>query len=383
MKRLLVLVVALAALGLLLAGCGGEEKKAEQVLKIGTMSPLTGPYAADGNDIRQGTEIAVEVIKGEGGIPGYSDILVFPQDTACDPKQAVAAANKLINEEVTAVVGAYCSSSTIPSSDTLSEENIVMLTPASTNPKVTERGLPYMFRTCGRDDHQAPAAVKFMKEVENVKSVFIVDDKTTYSQGLAEGVAVAAKAAGIAVLEHDHVNQGDKDFSAVLTKVKAANPDLFYISLQNSATGALMVIQAKRMGIDAILMGQDAVYHPKLVEIAKGASDGMYCTFGAIDKDAPKYKEFQTKYKAKTGNEPGAYSAYSFDSAMAYLMAVKAAGTTDPAKVREELLKLDFTGASKQLKYVENGDSGSNYTVYRVSDGKFTPYWNSLTGEKY
>ena len=382
MKRLLVLVVALAALGLFLAGCG-EEKKAEQVLKIGTMSPLTGPYAADGNDIRQGAEIAAEVFMEAGGIPGYAKIEVIPQDTACDPKQAVAAANKLINEKVTAVVGAYCSSSTIPSSETLAEENIIMLTPASTNPNVTERGLPYMFRTCGRDDHQAPAAVKFMKEEEGVKTIFIVDDKTTYSQGLAEGVAAAAKEVGIEVLEHDHVNQGDKDYSAVLTKIKSANPDLLYISLQNSATGALMVIQAKRLGIDAILMGQDAVYHPKLIEIAKGDSEGMYCTFGAIDKDAPKYKEFLTKYKAISGNEPGAYSAYSFDSATAYLMAVKAAGTTDPAKVRAELLKLDFTGASKHIKYEENGDSGSNYTVYRVTNGEFKPYWNSLTGEKY
>jgi branched-chain amino acid transport system substrate-binding protein len=382
MKRLLVLAVALLALGLLLAGCGGEEKKAEQVLKIGTMSPLTGPYAADGNDIRQGAEIAVEVFNEAGGIPGFSKIEIISEDTACDPKQAVAAANKLINEKVTAVVGAYCSSSTIPASETLAEENIFMLTPASTSPKVTERGLKYMFRTCGRDDHQAPAAVKFMKDVEGVKTIFIVDDKTTYSQGLAEGVAAAAEAAGIKVLEHDHVNQGDKDYSAVLTKVKGANPDLFYISLQNSATGALMVIQAKRMGIDAILMGQDAVYHPKLMEIAKGDAEGMFCTFGDIDKNAPKFKEFQSKYKALTGNEPGAYSAYAFDSATAYLMAVKAAGTTDPVKVRDALLKLDFTGASKQVHYQENGDSGSNYTVYEIKDGQFVPYWNSMTGEK-
>ena len=144
-----------------------------------------------------------------------------------------------------------------------------------------------------------------------------------------------------------------------------------------------MVIQAKRLGVDAILMGQDAVYHPKLIEIAKGDSEGMFCTFGAIDKDAPKYKEFLSKYKAISGNEPGAYSAYSFDSATAYLMAVKAAGTTDPAKVREELMKLDFTGASKRIKYEANGDSGSNYTVYRVTNGEFKPYWNSLTGERY
>jgi len=382
MKRLLALIAALAVMTLVLTGCG-EDKSAGNVLKMGTMSPLTGPYAADGNDIRQGAEIAIEVIKEQGGIDGFTDIQLFPQDTACDPKQAVAAANKLINEKATGVVGAYCSSSTIPSSETLAEENIMMLTPASTNPKVTERGLTNMYRTCGRDDHQAPAAVKFMKDVEGVKSIFIVDDKTTYSQGLAEGVAAAAKAAGIEVKEHDHVNQGDKDYSAVLTKVKAANPDLFYISLQNSATGALMVIQAKRMGIKAILMGQDAVYHPKLVEIAKKDAEGMFCTFGAIDKDAPAYKDFVSKYKAKSGNEPGAYSAYAFDSAMAYLKAVKAAGTTDAAKVREALLKLEFVGASKTVSYNEKGDSGSNYTVYQVKDGQFVPYWNSLSGEKY
>ena len=348
MKRLLALIAALAVMALVLTGCG-EGEKAENVLKMGTMSPLTGPYAADGNDIRQGTEIAIEVIREQGGIEGFDDIELFPQDTACDPKQAVAAANKLINEKVTGVVGAYCSSSTIPASETLAEENIIMLTPASTSPKVTERGLTNIFRTCGRDDHQAPAAVKFMKDVAGVKSIFIVDDKTTYSQGLAEGVAAAAKAAGIEVLDHDHVNQGDKDYSAVLTKVKAANPDLFYISLQNSATGALMVIQAKRMGVDAVLMGQDAVYHPKIVEIAKASAEGLFCTFGAIDKDADAYKTFFTKYKAKTGNEPGAYSAYAFDSAMAYLKAVQAAGSADPVKVRAELLKLEFVGDRKSV----------------------------------
>jgi len=353
------------------------------VLKLGSMGPLTGPYAADGNDIANGVRVAIEVMKAQGGVPGFDDITLTPGDSVCDPRQAVAAANKLINEEVKAVIGAYCSSSTIPASETLAEENIFMLTPASTHPDVTSRGLANMFRTCGRDDHQAPAAVKFMSDVMGYKSVYIVDDKTTYSQGIADGVNAAAKASGMNVLGHDHINQGDKDFSAVLTKVKAANPDVFYISLQNSSTGALMVIQAKRMGIKAALMGQDAVYHPQLIEIAKGDVDGMFCTFGAIDKQAPAYVDFMSKYKEMFGNEPGAYSAYAFDSAMAYMKAVKAAGTTDFDKVRAALLKTDFVGASKVLKYEENGDSGSNYTVYIVKDGQFLPYWNSLTNKKF
>jgi len=353
------------------------------VLKLGSMGPLTGPYAADGNDIANGVRVAIEVMKAEGGVPGFDDITLTPGDTACDPRQAVASANKLINDEIVAVIGAYCSSSTIPASDTLSEEDIMMLTPASTHPDVTSRGLENMFRTCGRDDHQAPAAVKFMSDVQGYKSVFIVDDKTTYSQGIADGVNAAAKASGMNVLGHDHVNQGDKDFSAILTKVKAANPDVFYVSLQNSSTGALMIIQARRMGIKAAIMGQDAVYHPQLIEIAKGDADGIFCTFGDIDKQAPAFVSFMSKYKEMFNASPGAYSAYAFDSAMAYMKAVKAAGTTDFQKVRAALMKTDFVGASKKMSYEANGDSGSNYTVFQVKDGKFAPYWNSLSNKKF
>ncbi|QGY39886.1 ABC transporter substrate-binding protein [Pseudodesulfovibrio cashew] len=355
---------------------------AGETLKMGSMSPLTGPYAADGNDIANGARTAIEVIKADGGIPGFDDITLSAQDTACDPRQAVAAANKLINEEVTGVVGAYCSSATLPASETLDEEDIVMLTPASTNEKVTERGLKNIFRTCGRDDDQSKAAIRFMTDYLKAKSIYLVDDKTAYSQGLADNVEKGSPAAGIKVLGHDHVNQGDKDFSAVLTKVKAANPDVFYVSLQNSATGALLIIQAKRMGIDAVYLAQDAVYHPQLIEIAKKDANGMYLTFGYVDTDAPSYQKFIKAYEPKYG-KPGAYSAYAYDSAMAYLLAVKKAGSTDLAKVREALLSMEFDGASKKFKYMENGDSGSNYIIRQIKDGEYINFWNAQTGEKY
>ena len=180
-------------------------------LKLGSQSPLTGQYAADGNDIANGARTAVEVVKAEGGIKGFDDIILSPQDDACDPRQAVAAANKLVNEKVSAVVGSYCSSSTIPASEVLDEAKILMITPASTNEKVTERGFKYMYRTCGRDDDQSKAAVAFMKDFLKAKNVYVVDDKTSYSQGLADNVEAGATAAGIKVLGHEHVNQGDKD----------------------------------------------------------------------------------------------------------------------------------------------------------------------------
>ena len=370
--------ILLATLALCLAVVTSSQAK---TLNIGSMSPLTGSYAADGNDIANGTRAAIAAIEKEGGIPGYDKIELFAEDDACDPRQAVAAANKLVNEKVVGVIGAYCSSATIPASETLDEAKIPMLTPASTSEKVTERGLPYMFRVCGRDDDQSVAALKFIKDVLGAKTIFIVDDKTTYSQGLADNVEKLAKKDGIKVIEHDHVNQGDKDFSAVLTKIKEAGPDVLYMSLQNSASGALMLIQAKRAGVTAAIIGQDAVYHPQLMEIAKDAAEGMYLTFGYIDDTTPAYKKFQAAYE-KFG-KPGAYSAYAYDSAYALLSAIKAAKSTDPAKIKAELLKMNMDGASKKIKFAKNGESGSNYIIRVVKDGKFANYWDPQTGKKF
>ncbi|MFC1836629.1 branched-chain amino acid ABC transporter substrate-binding protein, partial [Thermodesulfobacteriota bacterium] len=348
----------------------------------GSMSPLTGPYAADGNDIANGVKAAVAVVEAEGGIPGFDKIKVYPQDTACDPRQAVAAANKLINIGVVGVIGAYCSSSTIPASQALSEEDIPVITPASTNEKVTDRGLPYVFRMCGRDDDQSKIATKFMKHYLNAKSCYIVDDKTTYSQGLAENVAKQCKELGIKVLSHDHVNQGDKDFSAVLTKIKAANPDVLYMSLQNSATGSLMAIQAKRFGLKCTVLSQDAVYHPQFIKIAKDAAEGAYLTFGYIDKSTPSYKKYIGKYKEMFG-KPGAYSGYAYDAAYVLLTAIKKAKSTDPSKIKAEMMKMDLDCATKRIKFMKNGDSGSNYVIWTVKDGKFKTYWNPETGKLY
>jgi branched-chain amino acid transport system substrate-binding protein len=371
-KRVILTLVAIC----LMAGTATAA-----TLKIGSLSPLTGSYAADGNDIANGTRAAIAAIEKEGGIPGFDKIELFAEDSACDPRQAVAAANKLVNEKVVGVVGAYCSSATIPASEALAEADIPMLTPASTSEKVTERGLPYMFRVCGRDDDQSIAAMKFIKDVLGAKTIFIVDDKTTYSQGLADNVEKLANKEGLKVIAHDHVNQGDKDFSAVLTKIKDAKPDVLYMSLQNSASGALMLIQAKRAGVTAAIIGQDAVYHPQLMEIAKDAAEGMYLTFGYIDEETPSYKKFLAAYE-KFG-KPGAYSAYAYDAAYSLLSAIKAAKSTDPAKIKAELIKGEMQGASKKIKFQANGESGSNYIIRVVKDGKFANFWDPQTGKKY
>jgi branched-chain amino acid transport system substrate-binding protein len=350
-----------------------------KTLKIGSMGPLTGPYAADGNDIKNGVLCAIDVINDQGGISGYDKIELFPQDTACDPKQAVASANKLINLEVVGVIGAYCSSSTIPASETLAEEDIIMITPASTHQDVTDRGLPYMFRMCGRDDDQAPAAVKFIKEALGAKTIFIVDDKTTYSQGLADGVEKASKEMGLEIAGRDHVNQGDKDFSAVLTMAKSKNADVFYMSLQNHASGSLMAIQAKRLGLKSTIVTEDAVFHPNFIKVAKAAAEGVFLTYGYTDKSTDAYKAYEKRFTANYG-EIGAYGTYAYDAAIVLLTAIKNAGTTDPAKVKAEIMKMDFQGASKHVKFKPNGDSGSSYVAFKVTNGEYQLYWTPEEG---
>ncbi|MEW5774992.1 MAG: branched-chain amino acid ABC transporter substrate-binding protein [Thermodesulfobacteriota bacterium] len=377
MKRIITKALVLSALCVLLVSGTAVAK----TLKIGTLSPITGPYAADGNDIMNGAVIAAEVFQKKGLLKGFDKIEVVSEDSACDPRQAVAAANKLLSQGVAFVDGAYCSGATIPASEVLNEGPIPMITPASTNPNVTLRGLKYMWRMCGIDAHQSKAGVDFMAKVLKAKTVFILDDKTTYSQHLAEYVAEAAKAAGIQVLAHDHVNEGDMDYSAVLTKIKAANPDVFYMSLQNSAAGIPFIKQLRQAGVKAQILSQDAVYHPQFIEKAQDAAQGVYFTFGFIDDTTEMYKDFLKAYTDKVGGKPGGYAFYSFDATWTMLTAISKAGSTDPEKIRAEMMKMDMAGVTKRIKFDANGDSGSNYIIQVVKGDKFVNYYDPSTGK--
>jgi branched-chain amino acid transport system substrate-binding protein len=369
-----------AALVVVLVAVGGVA--AAKTLKIGSMSPLTGPYAADGNDIRQGVETAIAEWEAKGGVLGFDKIEYLPQDSACDGKQAVSAANKLVNLGVAGVVGAYCSSATIPASQVLNEAKVVMITPASTNEKVTERGFKYMFRACGRDDDQAKVVVRFLTEELKVKKVALVDDKTTYTQGLAENIKKFGQGK-LDVVAHEHVNQGDKDFSGVLTKIKSKNPDVLYMSLYNPE-GNLMAIQAKRLGLKAALMSEDAVYHPNYLKVAKEAGEGTYFTFGQPpDQGIPEVGKFLSAYTAKYG-QPGSYSAYAYDAANILLGAIAKAGANNPDKLADAIRATRMQGASKFIEFNEKGDSGSTYKVLVVKNVlQFVPYWDPDTGDKY
>ena len=378
MKKFARVLLTLVCVLLFAAAAGAE------TIKLGFNIPMTGDIPKVGEMAKYSAEMLKEQINAAGGLEvgGKKYTLEFVYvDNETKPESAVNAALKLIEgEKVLAMVGPMGSGRAIPAGEVANNQKTVMVAPWSTNPKTT-LDRPYVFRACFLDDFQGPVAAKFATEQLKAKTVYIVDDKTTYSQGLADNVEKMAADGGLKVLGHEHVNQGDKDYSAILTKVKAAKPDVFYVSLQNSASAAPMLIQVARMGIKTKILAQDAVYHPQLMELAKKDAEGVFLTFGYTDKETPAYKQFADAYK-KFG-EPGAYSAYAYDSTLAYLKAVKAAGGTDPEKVKAELMKLEFEGASKKIKYKENGDSGSNYVIQVVKDGKFTNYWNPETGQLF
>ena len=353
-----------------------------KTLKIGTLSPLTGPYAQDGTDILQGAKTAVSVFEKAGGIPGYEKIEVIPGDSACDGGKATMAANKLINSGVSGVVGAYCSSATIPASVPLNEANIVQITPASTHTDVTGRGFKQIFRMPPRDDVQAWSTVKFLEDGLKIKTLALIDDRQTYTVGLTENITKFAKEKNkIKIVALEHITPADKDFTAVLTKLKKLNPDVIYMGVYQPE-GSLMVRQAKALGIKAKMLSEDAVYHPKFIEVGGKAAEGTFLTF-AKAPDTPERKDFEKTYmKMWDVKTIGSYGYYAYDAAMILLEAIKKSGTTDTDKIVDTLRNTTWNGVTGEIKFDEKGDRKLAHIIWIVKDGKFVPYWDPLT-EKY
>lgn len=377
MKKAGILVLCL---GVAIGFCGPAMAK---TLKIGTLSPLTGPYAQDGTDILQGAKTAVAVFVEAGGIPGFDKIEVMPGDSACDGGKATLAANKLINSDVSGVVGAYCSSATIPASVPLNEANIVQITPASTHEDVTERGFKQIFRMCPRDDVQSWSTVKFIEDGLKVKTVALIDDRQTYTVGLTKSISKFAKESGkVQIVALEHITPGDKDFTAVLTKLKRVNPDVIYMGVYQPE-GSLMVRQIQALGIKCTVISEDAVYHPKFLEVGGKAAEGVYLTF-ANPPDNPERQSFEKKYKKMWKTDSiGSYGYYAFDSAMVILGAIKKAGTADTNKVVETIRNNTWRGVSGEIKFDHKGDRELAHIIWKVINGKFVRHWDPLTGKYF
>jgi len=349
-----------------------------ETLKIGTLSPLTGPYAQDGTDILQGVKTAVSVY---GPVKGYDEVEVVPGDSACDGGKATMAANKLINSGVNVVVGAYCSSATEPAQIPLMEAKIVQITPASTNERLTAKGYKYFFRMPPRDDVQAWSTVQFLENKLNAKTLALIDDKQTYTAGLTENIKKFAKENGkVKVVAHEHITPGDSDFTAVLTKLKRINPDVIYMSTYQPE-GSKMIQQVRKLGLESAFVTEDAVYHPKFLEVGGPAAEGVYLTF-AKSPDTPEKEQFIKTYKAMWKvNAVGTYAYFAYDAGMMALAAIDKAGTTKADTLQKTLRGNTWPGVTGDIKFDEHGDRKLAHIVWIVKDNQFVPYWDPMTGK--
>ena len=350
-------------------------QQAEQV-KIGFAGPMTGAQAHYGADFQNGVTLAVEDMNATKPVIGGKPVQ-FVLDTAddqADPRTGTTVAQKLVDDGIKGMVGHFNSGTTIPASRIYANAGIPEIAMA-TAPEYTQQGFKTTFRMMTSDTQQGSVAGTFAVKNLNMKKIAIVDDRTAYGQGLADQFAKAAKAAGATIVDREFTNDKAVDFKAILTKLKAANPDLIYYGGAD-AQAAPMVKQMKSLGMKAPLMGGEMVHTPDFLKIAGDAADGTYASLAGLPlDDMPGGKEYVAKYKKRFGKDVETYSPYAYDGAMAMFTAMKKANSTDPAKYLPVLAKTEMPAVTtSHLAYDEHGDLKSGgITIYQVKGGKWTP----------
>lgn len=327
-------------------------------IKIATNGPLTGDLASYGEQMKRGAEKAVADINAAGGLLGQKVELLLGDDR-CDPKEAVAVANKMKQEKVVFVAGHFCSGSSIPASEVYAEEGILQITPASTNPKFTERGLTNVFRVCGRDDQQGTVAGKWVAKHFKGKNVVIVDDKTAYGKGLADEMEKAFTAAGGKPVAHDTINPGEKDYSAFVTKLKSLKPAALYFGGYHPELG-LIARQMADQGLNKVqIISGDAVVSKEYWTTAGAAAEGTLVTFDPDQRRNPKAAKVVADFK-KAGYDPEGYTLNTYATIQVWAEAVKAAKTTEPKAVTEQIRKTTFKTILGDVAFDAKGDNAKS-----------------------
>ncbi|MDA8424007.1 MAG: branched-chain amino acid ABC transporter substrate-binding protein [Nitrospiraceae bacterium] len=340
----------------------------DNVIRIGAAGPMTGDQSKMGVDLRNAVELAVAEWNEKGGVLGKKIVLLAGDDQA-DPKQAVSIANKFINQKAVAVVGHWNSSCSLPASKYYDDANIVMISPATTNPHLTLQGFKRVFRVCGTDDQQGRVAADFVLSRLHPKRVAIIHDKTAYGQGLAD---YFKKALGdkVQVVYYGGIIQRDPDYKAVLSTIKENNPDVYFFGGIYPEAGRL-VRQAKEVDLNIPMITGDGVFDPTFISIAGKSAEGTYVTFGKEPAGLSTAKTFIEKYRAKYG-DPGPYSIYAYDAANIILSSIAETKSTDGGKIAEYISKTTFHGAFGDIAFDKNGDvTKAPYVIWQVKDGKF------------
>ena len=372
MKSSKFVVSALAlALALGLAGCGKKQEATSDVVKIGSVAPLTGPQTHIGKDNENGARLAVDEINAKGLELGGKKVKLelLGEDDQAEPKTATIVAQKLVDAGVVAVIGHLNSGTTIPASKIYHDAGIPQISPSATAVAYTAQGYKTAYRVMANDAQQGKALGEFAVSKLGAKKIAIIDDRTAYGQGLADEFEKAARAVGGEVVAREFTNDRATDFSAILTSIKGKTPDLIFFGGMDPQGGP-MAKQMKSLGLTAKLLGGDGLQNVNFVKLAGSDAEGVVASSPGLPIDSmPGGPEFRKRFEAKYGVIQ-VYAPYAYDAVYALVDAMKRANSAEPAKVLAELPKTDLQGVSGPVKFDAKGDTtGGAVTLYEVKGG--------------
>ncbi len=343
-------------------------------VKVGIIAPLTGPNASFGAQLKNGAEQAALDLNEKGGINGEKITLIFGDD-ASQPAQGVSVANTFVGEGVKFVVGAFNSGVTLPASEVLAENGILEITPGSTGVQVTERKFWNIFRTCGRDDQQGGVAARYIVEKLKGKKIAVIHDKTPYGKGLADETKKAMNLAGVKEVMYEGVNTGEKDFSALVSKLKDSGADVLYWG-GVFTEGGLIVRQMRDQGVATVLMGGDGIAEDEFAQVAGPGAEGTLMTFAPDAQKRTEAAAVLAKFAARNF-KPAGYTLYTYAALEIIAQAASAAKSLEPKKVATEMHKgAPYKTVIGDIAYDAKGDiTRPDYVMYtwmKGADGKIT-----------
>ncbi|NTV95312.1 MAG: branched-chain amino acid ABC transporter substrate-binding protein [Thiobacillus sp.] len=371
-----LLPVLACALAGLLAGCGQKEATTDgvEIVRIGSVAPLTGAQSHIGKDNDNGARLAVDEINAQGltlaGKPVKLELI--SEDDAADPKTATNVAQKLVDQGVKAVIGHLNSGTTIPASKIYHDAGIPQISPSATATAYTAQGYNTAYRVMANDAQQGKALGQYAVQKLAAKTVAIIDDRTAYGQGLADEFEKAATAAGATVAAREYTSDKATDFTAILTSIKGKAPDLVFFGGMDPQGGP-MARQMKRLGLAAKLLGGDGLQNINFIKLAGADAEGVVASSPGLPLDAmPGGAGFKQKFEAKYGPIQ-VYAPYAYDAVQVLVAAMRRADSAEPAKVLAALPKTDHAGVSGPLRFDAKGDTaGGAVTLYLVKDGAWT-----------
>ena len=365
------LIVALAGLTM----TASTAAMADVVVKLGFAGPLTGPVSHLGKDEQYGAQLALDDANAKGVVLGGQKVRfeLMPEDDQADPRTATTVAQRLVDAGVKGVVGHVTSGAAIPASRIYEQAGVPSVTPSATSPKLTQQKFKTTYRVIANDMQQGAAMARFATEALKAKRIAVIDDRTAYGQGLADALVDNLKRIGVTPVGREFTNDKATDFSAILTRLKAARPDaIFYGGMD--AQGAPLLRQMKQLGIEAKYLSGDGVCTTEMIKLAGPAiSADVFCTQAGIPMDKmPAGKSFNERFLKRFSTPVQLYAPYSYDAASALIEAMKLADSADPARYLPLLQKVSFKGVTGNVAFDASGDiREGGVALYQHQSGKW------------